>query len=166
MDEPFLGEIRPFAFGFTPKGWANCDGQLLPIAQNAALFSLLGTMYGGDGRTTFALPDLRGRAGMHVSSVHTQGERAGQENVTLSTAQIPLHSHTVNCSNTIGNQTSPAGKFWAQDSDGNVVFSSTGGATMAAAAIGNTGGQPHSNMQPYLVVNYCIAVQGIFPSRS
>ncbi|MBS0485539.1 MAG: phage tail protein [Proteobacteria bacterium] len=166
MDEPFLGEIRPFAFGFTPKGWASCDGQLLPIAQNAALFSLLGTMYGGDGRTTFALPDLRGRAGMHVSSVHTQGERAGQENVTLSTAQIPLHSHTVNCSNTIGNQTSPAGKFWAQDSDGNVVFSSTGGATMAAAAIGNTGGQPHSNMQPYLVVNYCIAVQGIFPSRS
>lgn len=166
MDEPFLGEIRPFAFGFTPKGWASCDGQLLPIAQNAALFSLLGTMYGGDGRTTFALPDLRGRAGMHVSSVHTQGERAGQENVTLSTAQIPLHSHTVNCNNTIGNQTSPAGKFWAQDSDGNVVFSSTGGATMAAAAIGNTGGQPHSNMQPYLVVNYCIAVQGIFPSRS
>lgn len=166
MDEPFLGEIRPFAFGFTPKGWASCDGQLLPIAQNAALFSLLGTMYGGDGRTTFALPDLRGRAGMHVSSVHTQGERAGQENVTLSTAQIPLHSHTVNCSNTIGNQTSPAGKFWAQDSDGNVVFSSTGGATMASAAIGNTGGQPHSNMQPYLVVNYCIAVQGIFPSRS
>ena len=166
MDEPFLGEIRPFAFGFTPKGWASCDGQLLPIAQNAALFSLLGTMYGGDGRTTFALPDLRGRAGMHVSSVHTQGERAGQENVTLSTAQIPLHSHTVNCSNTIGNQTSPAGKFWAQDSDGNVVFSSTGGATMAAAAIGNTGGQPHPNMQPYLVVNYCIAVQGIFPSRS
>ena len=166
MDEPVLGEIGPFAFGFTPKGWTSCDGQLLPIAQNAALFSLLGTMYGGDGRTTFALPDLRGRAGMHVSSVHTQGERAGQENVTLSTAQIPLHSHTVNCSNTIGNQTSPAGKFWAQDSDGNVVFSSTGGATMAAAAIGNTGGQPHSNMQPYLVVNYCIAVQGIFPSRS
>lgn len=166
MDEPFLGEIRPFAFGFTPKGWASCDGQLLPIAQNAALFSLLGTMYGGDGRATFALPDLRGRAGMHPSSVHTQGERAGQENVTLTTAQIPPHSHTANCSNVVGTQTSPAGKFWAQDSDGNVVFSSTGGATMAAAAIGNTGGQPHSNMQPYLVVNYCIAVQGIFPSRS
>lgn len=166
MDEPFLGEIRPFAFGFTPKGWASCDGQLLPIAQNMALFSLLGTMYGGDGRTTFALPDLRGRAGMHPSSVHTQGERAGQENVTLTTAQIPPHSHTANCSNVVGTQTSPAGKFWAQDFDGNVVFSSTGGATMAAAAVGNTGGQPHSNMQPYLVVNYCIAVQGIFPSRS
>lgn len=166
MDEPFLGEIRPFAFGFTPKGWASCDGQLLPIAQNMALFSLLGTMYGGDGRTTFALPDLRGRAGMHPSSVHTQGERAGQEGVTLTTAQIPPHSHTANCSNVVGTQTSPAGKFWAQDFDGNVVFSSTGGATMAAAAVGNTGGQPHSNMQPYLVVNYCIAVQGIFPSRS
>lgn len=166
MDEPFLGEIRPFSFGFAPKGWASCDGQLLPIAQNMALFSLLGTMYGGDGRTTFALPDLRGRAGMHPSSVHTQGERAGQENVTLTTAQIPPHSHTANCSNVVGTQTSPAGKFWAQDFDGNVVFSSTGGATMAAAAVGNTGGQPHSNMQPYLVVNYCIAVQGIFPSRS
>ncbi|NBQ67897.1 MAG: phage tail protein [Nitrosomonadaceae bacterium] len=166
MDDPFLGEIRPFGFGFPPKGWASCDGQLLPIAQNAALFSLLGTMYGGDGRTTFALPDLRGRAGMHVSSVHTQGERGGQESVTLTTAQIPLHSHTANCSNVAGTQTSPAGKFWAQDSDGNVVFSSTGGATMAAAAIGNTGGGPHPNMQPYLVVNYCIALQGIFPSRS
>ncbi|MBS0424451.1 MAG: phage tail protein [Proteobacteria bacterium] len=166
MDDPFLGEIRPFAFGFPPKGWATCDGQLLPIAQNAALFSLLGTMYGGDGRTTFALPDLRGRAGMHVNSIHTQGERGGQESVTLTTAQIPPHSHMANCSNVTGTQTSPAGKFWAQDSDGNVVFSSTGGATMAATAIGNTGGEPHPNMQPYLVVNYCIALQGIFPSRS
>ena len=167
MDEPFLGEIRPFAFGFPPKGWASCDGQLLPIAQNAALFSLLGTMYGGDGRSTFALPDLRGRAGMHLSSLHIQGERAGQEGVALTGAQIPLHSHTANCSNVVGTQTSPAGKFWAQDSDGNVVFNSAGGATMAAAAIGNTGqSQPHPNMQPYLVVNYCIALQGIFPSRS
>ena len=166
MDDPFLGEIRPFAFGFPPKGWASCDGQLLPIAQNTALFSLLGTMYGGDGRTTFALPDLRGRAGMHVNPVHTQGERGGQESVTLTTAQIPLHSHTANCSNVAGTQTSPVGKFWAQDSDGNVVFNTTGGATMAATAIGNTGGGPHPNMQPYLVVNYCIALQGIFPSRS
>jgi len=166
MDDPFLGEIRPFAFGFPPKGWASCDGQLLPIAQNTALFSLLGTMYGGDGRTTFALPDLRGRAGMHVNSAHTQGERGGQESVTLTTAQIPPHSHTANCSNVAGTQTSPAGKFWAQDSGGNVVFSSTGGATMAATAAGNVGGAPHPNMQPYLVVNYCIALQGIFPSRS
>ena len=127
MDDPFLGEIRPFAFGFPPKGWASCDGQLLPIAQNTALFSLLGTMYGGDGRTTFALPDLRGRAGIHVNPVHTQGERGGQESVTLTTAQIPLHSHTANCSNVAGTQTSPAGKFWAQDSDGNVVFNNAGG---------------------------------------
>lgn len=167
MSEPFLGEIRPFGFGFTPKGWASCDGQLLLIAQNSALFSLLGTMYGGDGRTTFGLPDLRGRAGMHVNRTHTQGERGGEEGVALTAAQIPLHSHTANCSNVLGTQTSPAGKFWAQDSDGNVVFSSAGGATMAAAAVGNAGGgQPHPNMQPYLVVNYCIAVQGIFPSRS
>ncbi|MDE2388454.1 MAG: phage tail protein [Betaproteobacteria bacterium] len=167
MDDPFLGEIRPFSFGFAPKGWASCDGQLLPIAQNTALFSLLGTMYGGDGITTFALPDLRGRTGMHVNSAHTQGERVGQENVTLTTAQIPPHSHTANCSNAAGTQTSPAGKFWAQDSNGNVVFSSAGGATLAATAIGSAGGsQPHPNMQPYLVVNYCIALQGIFPSRS
>lgn len=167
MSEPYLGEIRPFGFGFTPKGWASCDGQLLLIAQNSALFSLLGTMYGGDGRTTFGLPDLRGRTGMHVKPAHTQGERGGEEGVTLTIAQIPLHSHTANCSNVLGTQTSPAGKFWAQDSDGNVVFSSAGGATMAATAVGNAGGgQPHPNMQPYLVVNYCIAVQGIFPSRS
>lgn len=167
MDEPFIGEIRPFAFGFPPKGWASCDGQSLLIAQNAALFSLLGTMYGGDGRTTFALPDLRGRAGIHPNPAHTQGTRGGTEGVALTTAQIPLHSHTANCSSVLGTQTSPSGKFWAQDSDGNVVFSNTGGATMAAAAIGNTGqSQPHPNMQPYLVVNYCIALQGIFPSRS
>ncbi|MBL8501020.1 MAG: phage tail protein [Nitrosomonas sp.] len=168
MSEPFLGEIRPFGFGFTPKGWASCDGQLLLIAQNTALFSLLGTMYGGDGRTTFALPDLRGRAGMHPSPVHTQGEPGGQEGVALlTTAQIPLHSHTANCSNGVGTQTNPEGKFWAQDSNKYVVFNSAGGATMAATAIGNTGqSQPHPNMQPYLVVNYCIALQGIFPSRS
>lgn len=135
MSEPYLGEIRPFGFGFTPKGWASCDGQLLLIAQNSALFSLLGTMYGGDGRTTFGLPDLRGRTGMHVKPAHTQGERGGEEGVTLTIAQIPLHSHTANCSNVLGTQTSPAGKFWAQDSDGNVVFSSAGGATMAATAV-------------------------------
>lgn len=167
MDDPFLGEIRPFAFGFPPKGWATCDGQLLPINQNQALFALLGTMYGGNGTTTFALPDLRGRAGMHLSSVHTQGVRGGSESVALTAAQIPLHSHTANCSNVAGTQTSPAGKFWAQDSDGNVVFNSAGGANMAATAIGNAGGgQPHPNMQPYLVVNYCIALQGVFPSRN
>ena len=166
MEEPFLGEIKAFSFGFVPQGWASCDGQLLPIARNAALFSLLGTMYGGDGRTTFALPDLRGRTGMHLSQTHKQGERAGQESAPLTAAQIPAHSHAANCGNEIATQTGPAGKFWAQDSDGNVLFNSTGGATMAAAAIGNAGeSQPHPNMQPYLVMNYCIALQGIYPSR-
>lgn len=167
MSEPFLGEIRPFGFYFPPKGWASCDGQLMSITQNSALFALLGTMYGGDGRTTFGLPDLRGRAGMHVSQSHPQGTREGQERVALTTDQLPPHTHAVNCSNVQGTQTSPAGKFWAQDSNGNIVFNGEDGATMAAAAIGNAGeSQPHLNMQPYLVVNYCIALQGIFPSRS
>ncbi|MBK6974750.1 MAG: phage tail protein [Sterolibacteriaceae bacterium] len=167
MSEPFLGEIRPFSFGFAPKGWAHCDGTLLPISQNQALFALLGTTYGGDGRTTFALPDLRGRASMHVSAPHPQGESGGAESITLTIAQIPPHSHPANCSNVPATQASPFGKFWAQDSDGNVVFNSTGNAGMASTAIGNAGGgQPHPNVQPYVVVNYCIALQGIFPSRN
>ena len=167
MSEPFLGEIRPFSFAFPPRGWARCDGQLLPINQNQALFALLGTMYGGDGRTTFGLPDLRGRAAMHVSQQHLQGESAGAESITLSMAQLPLHNHPAHASDVVASQASPAGKFWAQDSDGNVVFNGTGNAPMAASAIGPAGGgQPHPNMQPLLVVNYCIALQGIFPSRN
>lgn len=167
MSEPFLGEIRPLSFNFAPKGWATCDGQLLPINQNQALFALLGTMYGGNGQTTFGLPDLRGRAGMHVSQTHPQGESAGAESIPLSLAQLPPHSHPANASDVIASQASPAGKFWAQDADGNVVFNSTGATPMAADAIGPAGaGQPHPNMQPFLVVNYCIALQGIFPSRS
>lgn len=167
MSEPFLGEIRPFSFGFAPKGWALCNGQLLSINQNQALFALLGTMYGGNGVTTFALPDLRGRAGMHVGQAHSQGEQAGIESVALSAAQIPSHAHPANASSNTGIQGSPSGGFWAQDSSGNVVYNSAGGAAMAANALGNAGGgQPHNNMQPYLVVNYCIALQGIFPSRN
>lgn len=166
MSEPFVGEIRPFSFGFAPRGWATCDGQLLPINQNQALFALLGTMYGGDGRTTFALPDLRGRAAMHVAQAHPQGQSAGTESVTLTVAQVPPHSHAAMASAAQGTQASPAGKFWAQDSSGNVIFSSAGNALLAAGAIGTEGaGQPHPNMQPYLTVSYCIALQGIFPSR-
>jgi microcystin-dependent protein len=166
MSEPFLGEIRPFSFGFAPKGWAICNGQLLPINQNQALFALLGTTYGGDGRTTFGLPDLRGRAGMHVSQAHPQGQSGGAESISLTEGQLPRHNHAANASNVPATQPSPAGKFWAQDSDGNIVYNSTGTSAMAAGAIGNAGGgQPHPNMQPYLVVNYCIALQGIFPSR-
>lgn len=166
MSEPFVGEIRPFGFQFAPRGWMECNGQLLAISQYQALFSLLGAMYGGDGRTTFGLPDLRGRAAMHVGQTHAQGQRGGVENVVLTAAQLPQHTHAAECSNVPATQTSPAGKFWAQDANGNVVFNNTGGTTMAPTAIENTGGgQPHQNMQPYLVVNYCIAVEGVYPSR-
>lgn len=167
MNEPFLGEIRPFSFNYPPKGWATCDGQLLPIGQNTALFGLLGTMYGGDGKTTFGLPDLRGRAGMHVGPHNPQGVGGGQESVTLTTAQIPAHTHVANCSNVPGNRSSPTGKFWAQDSGGNFTFNSAGGATMAATVIGTAGGnQAHTNMQPYFVLNFCIALQGVFPVKN
>ena len=166
MSEPFLGEIRPFSFGFAPRGWASCDGQLLPINQNQALFALLGTMYGGNGQTTFGLPDLRGRAAMHIAPAHPQGQSAGAETVALSAAQMPAHTHAAMASSTPGTQTSPTGKFWAQDASGNVVYSSAGNAPLAAGAIAPAGaGQPHTNMQPFLTVSYCIALQGIFPSR-
>lgn len=166
MSEPFIGEIRPFSFGYAPGGWATCDGQLLPINQNQALFALLGTMYGGNGQTNFALPDLRGRAAMHVAAAHPQGQSAGAEAVALTTAQVPVHNHAAMASAAPGTQPSPAGKFWAQDSSGNVIFSSAGNVPLAAGAIAPEGaGQPHANMQPYLTVSYCIALQGIFPSR-
>ena len=166
MSEPFIGEIRPFSFGFAPRGWATCDGQLVPISQNSALFALLGTMYGGDGRTTFGLPDLRGRAAMHVASAHPQGQAGGTETVALTSTQMPLHNHAAMASAAPGTQASPAGKFWAQDSSGNVTFSSAGNAPLAAGAIAPQGaGQPHPNLQPYLTVSYCIALQGIFPTR-
>jgi len=166
MSEPFLGEIRPFGFGFAPQGWASCDGQLLPINQNQALFALLGTMYGGDGRSTFGLPDLRGRAAMHLAPAHPQGQSAGAEAVALGVNELPAHTHQATASNGPATQASPADKFWAQDSSGNVIYSSAGSTPLAAGAIGPAGGsQPHPNMQPFLTVNYCIALQGIFPSR-
>jgi microcystin-dependent protein len=167
MSEPFLGQISIFSFNFPPKGWAFCNGQLLPINQNQALFSLLGTMYGGDGRTTFALPDLRGRVSMHMGAGHTQGESGGQESVTLTLAQMPQHSHPVMSNTGAGTATSPAGKFWWKDSGGNAVYSTVGGTTLnpnAIIAVG--GGQPHPNVAPLLTVSYCIALVGIFPSRN
>ncbi|NOT83721.1 MAG: phage tail protein [Methylococcaceae bacterium] len=167
MSEPFIGEIRPFAFNIIPRGWASCDGQVLPINQNQALFSLLGNQYGGNGTTTFALPDLRGRVGVHVGSLYPQGQPGGQEAVQLTLTQMPLHSHAVSCNKNPGDATTPGGNYWAENSDGYGVYSSTGGATMHPAAIGNAGGnQPHENMQPYLVMNFCIALNGIFPSQS
>ncbi len=167
MSEQFLGEIRAFSFGFAPKGWAVCAGQLLPINQNTALFALLGTTYGGDGRTTFALPDLRGRVGLHTGAAYPQGQSAGSETVTLTSAQIPMHTHAAHGSTSAATQPSPAGNYWAQDSGGNLTFAPTANATMAPGAVGSAGsGQGHPNLQPFLCVNYCIALQGIFPTRS
>lgn len=167
MSEAYVGEIRPFSFGYAPRGWLTCDGQILSINQFPALFSLLGTQYGGDGINNFALPDLRGRASMHVSSTHLQGEKGGVESVALTVQQIPMHNHLVNANNTAGNKTSPQGNFWATNSNGYNVYSSAGSVAMAANAVGSAGsGQAHSNMQPFQVINYCISYTGIFPSRT
>lgn len=173
MSEPFIGEIRIFAGNFAPRGWAFCQGQLLPIAQNDALFALLGTTYGGDGRTTFALPNLAGRIPIHQGtgpglSPRPIGQAGGTETVTVSAQEMPSHTHAALCSNTGSNQASPVGNFWSTDPGGNTAaYSNTAGSQMATTAIGTTGGgQPHNNLQPFLVINYIIALQGIFPSRS
>lgn len=172
----FLGMIGLFGFNFAPKGWMSCNGQLLSIAQNSALFALLGTTYGGDGVTTFALPDLRGRVpngqgqGPGLSS-YQMGQAAGTEHVTLIQTQMPQHNHTLNVSGNPGTSNSPAGTVLAQAFDANEGVVNTYGtainATASPQAIGLSGGnQPHENMQPYLTMNYCIAVEGIFPSRN
>ena len=172
MAEPFLSEIRIFSFNFPPKGWAFCNGQLLPINQNQALFSLLGTTYGGNGQTSFALPNLRGRTPIHSGSGHTLGEAAGSSAVTINISQLPQHTHTLTSNLCIGggnvNATlgDPTGAFWANN--GKAMYSSSqGDKVMHPSAVTNVGGsQPHTNMQPYLVLNFCIALQGIFPSQT
>lgn len=164
MAEPFLSEIRIMSFEFAPKGWALCNGQLLPINQNQALFSLLGTTFGGDGRVNFALPDLRGRTPIHVGSGHTLGERGGEQAHTLSVAELPEHAHTVSASSsTTGGTTNPAGNFLG---GGNNVYHSPASLTaLQPASVTNAGGsQAHLNMQPFLTLSFCIALQGIFPS--
>jgi len=164
--DPFIGQIGIAAFGFAPRGWAFCNGQLLPISQNQALFSLLGTYYGGDGQVNFALPDLRGRVPMHVGSGHTLGERGGEEAHTLSNAEMAQHTHVPQGSSNPPNASTPLNNFWAS----NTGFSPYAGAvneTMSPAAISNVGGsQSHFNMSPFLTLNFCIALQGIFPSRN
>lgn len=165
MSQPFLGEIRMFGFQFAPRGWAACNGQMLAISQNSALFSLLGTTYGGNGQTTFALPNLQSRTPMHFGSGFTQGQAAGSENVTLISSQMPQHNHTANAATT-GTQPSPTGGVWGQP-EAFAVYNASGGAVMAADSLAVAGGnQPHPNLQPYLVINFCIALQGIFPSRN
>jgi microcystin-dependent protein len=170
MSEPFLSEIRVFSFGFPPKGWALCNGQLMPINQNQALFALLGTTYGGNGQTTFALPDLQSRIPMHFGNGHVLGERGGEQAHTLIVSEIPGHTHSVACSDVAGTLPGATKNVWAPDNNGNAPYSSPSNTTvanMAQNAIGNTGGsQAHNNLAPFLVLNFCIALTGIFPSRS
>ena len=164
MAEPFLSEIRIMSFVFAPKGWALCNGQLLPINQNQALFSLLGTTFGGDGRVNFALPDLRGRTPIHVGSGHTLGERGGEQAHTLSIAELPTHTHTFNVNSGPGNATTPLNAVLAK-APSNTYGPPSSLVAMNAGMSGNTGGsQAHLNMQPFLTLNFSIALQGIFPS--
>lgn len=170
MAEPFLSEIRLMSFGFAPKGWALCNGQLLPINQNQALFSLLGTTFGGDGRVNFALPDLRGRTPLHVGAGHTLGERGGEQAHTLSVAELPTHTHTLQGTSAAANTPAPTGGLLAKGQAGTNPLNYYDGANtnlvaLNPASIANVGGsQAHLNMQPFLVLNFSIALQGIFPS--
>jgi microcystin-dependent protein len=165
MSDPFLSEIKIVSFNFPPKGWALCNGQLLPINQNQALFSLLGTTYGGDGRVNFALPDLQGRIPIHFGNNHSLGEKGGEENHTLILSELPAHSHTFSASNADPDQGLLTGNMWASNSG--AFSSSSPDSSMNPASISNIGGsQPHSNLQPYLVLNFIIALQGIFPSQN
>jgi microcystin-dependent protein len=168
MAEPFLAEIRIMSFNFPPKGWALCNGQFLPINQNQALFSLLGTRYGGNGQTTFALPNLRGQVPLHYGAGHTQGEAAGTTAVTINQQTMPTHQHFVQASNTDAAVKSPLNNILAR-SVNNPYAQPAAGQLQAfpAYAVTNVGGsQAHNNMMPYLVLNFCIALQGIFPSQN
>ena len=173
MADPFLGEIRAFAGNFAPLGWALCQGQLLPIAQNDALFALIGTTYGGDGQTTFALPNLAGRIPIHQGggpglTLRSLGEAGGSETVALGVQQLPAHSHAAMGANSGADRISPAAAYWSTDPGGNTgAYSTTAGSQMASGAIGAAGsGQAHDNTQPFLVLNYIIALEGIFPPQS
>jgi len=173
MSEPFLSEIKIISWNFAPKGWAFCNGQILPIAQNQALFSLLGTTYGGDGRTTFALPDFRGRIPHHFGNGLTLGERAGSSSVTINSSQLPAHNHLVSANTNPGTLAFPSTlspavthNIWASSSQ-NPYTGVNPDVAMDPTNISATGGsQPHENRQPYLVLNFIIALQGIFPSQN
>lgn len=170
MSEPFLAEVRMFGFDFAPRGWAFLDGQILPINQNQSLYSLLGTTYGGDGRTTFALPDLRGRTPIHEDSTYRLGAKSGEETVTLSNAEIPNHTHAAMASANPANTNSPVDHVLAAEVVPDAAYRVAEAATMTALRGGTVtnagGGQAHDNMQPYQTLNFCIAMQGLFPSRN
>jgi microcystin-dependent protein len=166
MSSPFIGEIRMFAGNFAPVGWAFCDGTVMPISQNDALFNLIGTTYGGDGQTTFALPNLQSRVPVHVGPGFTLGQTGGAETVTLTTSQITAHSHVPQANSAPGTQAGPSGGAWAQ-STLNQFSSSSPSLNMSPAALGSSGGsQPHDNMVPFLVINFILSLFGIFPSQT
>lgn len=180
MADPFVAEIRIFPFNFAPTGWAFCDGQLLPLSQNTALFSLLGTVYGGNGKSNFALPNVQGRAPMHIGndqpgpglSTHVLGEEGGEEFVTLLTSEMPAHSHSPRCvANVSGDATTPVGNIWALAGFGrggiSLYHEAPANGTMFVQSVTPAGGdQPHNNLPPYLTLNFCIALQGVFPPRT
>jgi microcystin-dependent protein len=170
MSEPFLAEIRIVGFNFAPKGWAFCDGQILPINQNQSLYSLLGTTYGGDGKTSFALPELRGRTPIHVGDGYRVGQKGGTETVTLTAAEIPAHKHALKASADDADSNSNAKALFATTSPEDSLYgdpSDASATTLSSTTITNAGGgQAHTNMQPYLTLNYCIALRGLFPSRN
>jgi microcystin-dependent protein len=172
MADPFVAEIRIYPFNFAPKGWAFCNGQVLPLSQNTALFSLLGTTYGGDGKSNFALPDMQGNAPMHPGqgpglSLHDLGESGGSDTVTLLESEIPSHPHALNASYSDGIATQPTGQLFAQGVGVNIWSTGTANTALAASAIAPAGGdQPHNNLQPYLTLNFCIALQGVYPPRT
>jgi len=177
MSDPFVAEVRIFPFNFAPKGWAFCDGQLLPISQNTALFSLLGTFYGGNGKSNFALPNMQGNAAIHTGanqpgpglSTYDLGETGGSTTVTLLESEIPSHTHALQGTAGFGNQNSPANLLMGRPFGGGSMYKAPAGSTsvqLAANTVGPTGGSlPHNNMQPFLTLNFCIALQGIFPAR-
>jgi microcystin-dependent protein len=173
MADPFVAEIRIVGFNFAPKGWAFCNGQLMPISQNTALFALIGTFYGGDGKSTFGLPDLQGSAPMHQGqgpalTSRVIGESGGEQSVTLIQSELPAHAHQVSANTGSGNQTSPTNNVWSSLAGRTPppLYSNASDTTMSPMATGVTGGgQPHNNMPPYLALNFIIALQGIFPPR-
>jgi len=166
MGTPYLSEIKLVSFGFAPKGWALCNGQLLPINQNQALFALLGTTYGGDGRVNFALPNLQARVPVHTGNGFVLGQLRGEQNHTLNISELPAHTHTPVGTNNAPDKPGPAGNTWANAS-GNNAYAATGNSAMNPTAIANNGGsQAHLNMQPFLTLNFIIALQGIFPSQN
>jgi microcystin-dependent protein len=166
VTEPFIGEIRMMSFAFAPRGWAQCNGALLPINQNQALFSVLGTTYGGDGRVNFGLPNLQGRTPIHVGNGHTMGETGGETAHTLTMNEVPNHGHNAQASSANGAAIGPFGALLAQRAS-QVYHAPTNPVAMNAESITTAGGgQPHENMQPYLTISFCIALQGIFPSQT